>query len=135
MATGRILGENEISGLPDEPRWPDPGVKKTDRVSSEMKGARRIFGGRLAKPAVLGLALLSVAFLLHVTPHGHANNQDDPACLLCQVAHLGVTPAVTPLTFSIPLVPLGEVFALALVAESEAFISHSPSRAPPALLP
>lgn len=98
-----------------------------------MKGTPHLFGGRLAKPVALGLALLSFIFLLQVTPHGHASNQDDPACLLCQVAHVGVAPAITAPTLNIPLVPIGEVAVAAVVAETESFFSHSCSRAPPSL--
>lgn len=92
-----------------------------------------LFASRVAKPAALGLALLSFIFLLQVTPHGHASNQDDPACLLCQVAHVGVAPAISAPTLNIPLVPMGEVAIAAVVAETESFFSHFSSRAPPSL--
>ena len=100
-----------------------------------MRGTRRILWDRVAKPLTFGLAIVCLVFLLQVAPHGHANHQDDPACLLCQVAHLGVTPAVTAVTFSIPLVPLDKVSAPKLGAETESFFWHAPSRAPPSLLP
>jgi len=64
---------------------------------------------RLARPVALALALLSLAFLLQVTPHSHANGQDETACRFCQVAHLGVTPAVSVVSLSVPIVSLGEV--------------------------
>jgi len=86
---------------------------------------------RLVRPVALTLALLSLAFLLQVTPHFHANGQDEAACRLCQVAHLGVTPAVALVSFTTPIVSLGEV----AVCSADTFVQppsgHSSSRAPP----
>ena len=39
---------------------------------------------KLARPAAFTLALFLLAFLLQVTPHIHANGQDEAACNLCQ---------------------------------------------------
>ena len=89
---------------------------------------------RLAKPLALALGLLSLLFLLQVTVHSHANGQDESACRLCQVAHLGVAPAVTALLLSVPFVSFGRVQARTAHATSETFSAHSPSRAPPACL-
>jgi hypothetical protein len=86
---------------------------------------------RLARPLAFVLCLLSFLFLLQVTAHSHANGQDESACRLCQVAHLGVAPAVSALILSVPLVSLGPVAACATVHTSEPFSEHSPSRAPP----
>jgi len=86
---------------------------------------------RLAKPLAFALCLLSLIFLLQVTAHSHANGQDESACRLCQVAHLGVAPVVSALVLSVPLVSLGRVVACATVHTSEPFSEHSPSRAPP----
>ena len=58
---------------------------------------------RIARPLVFVFALLSLVFLLQVTPHGHANRQHEAACTLCQVAHVGVTPAISHIVLSDPL--------------------------------
>jgi len=89
-------------------------------------------GWRMARPAALALALLSLLFLLQVTPHTHANGHDEAACRLCQAAHIGVTPAVSGIVLTIPLAPVGEVAAKHLVRVTESFLSHSDPRAPPA---
>jgi hypothetical protein len=86
---------------------------------------------RLARSLALALALLSLVFLLQVTPHGHANGQDEAACRLCQAAHLGVIPTVSAIAPSVPLVPVSQVAALAVDVVSESFLSHSDPRAPP----
>jgi hypothetical protein len=86
---------------------------------------------RLARSLALALALLSLVFLLQVTPHGHANGHDEAACRLCQAAHLGVVPTVSSITASVPLVPVSEVATLSLGIVSESFLSHSDPRAPP----
>jgi len=86
---------------------------------------------RLARPVALALALLSLAFLLQVTPHFHANGQDEAACRLCQVAHLGVTPAVALISFSIPIVSLGEVVVYSAVSFAEPPSGRPSSRGPP----
>jgi len=85
----------------------------------------------MTKPVAFALALISLVFLLQVTPHGHANGHDEAACRLCQVAHLGVTPAVSAATLTLPLVPVGHVAATAPVAEAELYFARSSSRAPP----
>lgn len=89
-------------------------------------------GWRMARPMALALALLSLLFLLQVTTHSHANGQDEAACRLCQAAHIGVTPAVSGIVITIPLVPVGEVAASHIVRATESFLSHSDPRAPPA---
>ena len=89
---------------------------------------------RRRRPAgclVLALALLSLAFLLQVTPHSHANGHDEAACRLCQVAHLGVVPTVSGIASSIPLAPVSEIATFTLGIASESFLSHSDPRAPP----
>jgi hypothetical protein len=88
-------------------------------------------GRRLAWSLAFALALLSLLFLLQVTPHGHANGQDEAACRLCQAAHLGVIPTVSEIISSIPLVPVSEVAAAELSVATESFVSHSNPRAPP----
>lgn len=88
---------------------------------------------RLAKPLAIALGLLSLLFLLQVTTHEHANGQDESACRLCQMAHLGVAPAVSVQPLSVPLVSCGLVTATVSLHISESFSAHSPSRAPPAL--
>lgn len=88
---------------------------------------------RLAKPLAIALGLLSLLFLLQVTTHSHANGQDESACRLCQVAHLGVAPAVSAPVLSVPLISYGQVTDTVSLNISECFSSHSPSRAPPSL--
>jgi hypothetical protein len=85
----------------------------------------------LAKSMALALSLLSLLFLLQVTPHGHANGQDEAACRLCQAAHMGVIPTISGIVLSIPLAPVCEVEASELAAVAESFFSHSDPRAPP----
>ena len=88
---------------------------------------------RLAKPLAIALGLLSLLFLLQVTTHAHANGQDESACRLCQIAHLGVAPAVSVQVLSVPLFSYGRVTATVTLHVSESFSEHSPSRAPPSL--
>lgn len=89
---------------------------------------------RLAKPLAFALALLSLVFLLQVTTHSHANGHDEPACRLCQVAHLGAAQAVSAVVLSIPLVSFGQVAVNFTPEVSEFFSEDSPSRAPPSLV-
>jgi hypothetical protein len=89
-------------------------------------------GGHWARSIAIALALLSLIFLLQVTPHEHANGQDEAACRLCQVAHVSVIPAVSGIVFSVPLVPVGEVAAPQVPATTESFFFHADPRAPPA---
>ena len=87
---------------------------------------------RLFKPLAFSLALLSVLFLIQIVPHAHAKHQDEAACRICQVGHLGVTPAVSAITLSVPFVSFGQIAPSAILISSQNFTSHSPSRAPPA---
>jgi hypothetical protein len=89
-------------------------------------------GGRWAKSVAVTLALLSLVFLLQVTPHEHANGQDEAACRLCQAAHVSAIPAVSGTVLSVPLVAIGEVAAPRVQATSESFPLHADPRAPPA---
>jgi hypothetical protein len=92
----------------------------------------RVLGKRsLAQSLALALCLLALLFLLQVTPHGHANGQDEAACRLCQAAHLSVIPTVSAIVSSIPLVPISEVATLDLKAAPQSFCRHSDPRAPP----
>ena len=88
---------------------------------------------RSAKPLAIALGLLSFLFLLQVSTHSHAGGQDESACRLCQVAHLGVAPALSALVLSVPLVSFGQVATTATFTVSEVFFEQSPSRAPPSL--
>jgi len=85
------------------------------------------------KPAALGLACFLFVFLLQVIPHQHANGQDEAACRLCQVAHLGVATAVAVVSPNVPLALLGTVAVLTVAADTQVLFAHSPSRAPPLL--
>lgn len=87
---------------------------------------------RVARPLAFALALLSLVFLLQVAPHGHGIGQDEGACRLCQAAHVGVTPAISGIVLSVPLVPVGEVAASSVRPSLEIFLRHSDPRAPPA---
>lgn len=84
--------------------------------------------------AVFIVALLFVVFLTQAGTHSHANGQDDPACGLCQVAHIGIAPAITDVLLSLILLYFGEIPALVCQYFAEPFSAHSPSRAPPALI-
>ena len=86
---------------------------------------------RLSKPLACALALFALSFLLQVVPHNHASSHDEAACRLCQVAHLGMTPAVSPPSFSVPLVLVGLTTSFVAVASLEFCFAHSSSRAPP----
>lgn len=86
---------------------------------------------RLSKPLACALALFALAYLLQVVPHSHANHHDEAACRLCQVAHLGVTPAVSVPFFSVPFISFGVIATFTAAALPEFFFEHSPSRAPP----
>jgi hypothetical protein len=88
--------------------------------------------GGWARSIAVALALLSLIFLLQVTPHEHANGQDEAACRLCQVAHISAIPALSGIVFSVPLVPVGEVAAPRVLAATESFFIHADPRAPPA---
>jgi hypothetical protein len=90
---------------------------------------------RLFKPLAFSLALLSLLFLIQVFPHAHANNHEEAACQICQVSHLGVTPAVATITLSIPFVSFGEIVLAETCTPSETLSSRSSSRAPPVCLP
>jgi len=86
---------------------------------------------RFARPLACALAVLALVFLLQVTPHGHSNGQDEAACRLCQAAHLSVTPALSGIVLSVPLVPVGEVAAPSAGTARESFFRHFDSRGPP----
>lgn len=86
---------------------------------------------RLFKPLAISLALFSLLFLVQLVPHAHANNHEAAACRICQVGHLGVTPAVSAITLSVPFVAFGQVAPAAILISAQDFSSYSPSRAPP----
>ena len=86
---------------------------------------------RLARPLVSVFALVALLYFAQVVPHAHANGQDEAACRLCQVGHIGVTPAVSAPTLVVPFVSFGVVAVLPELIASQLFSEHSPSRAPP----
>jgi hypothetical protein len=96
-----------------------------------MQSVAHSLSRRLFKPLAFSLALLSVLFLIQIVPHAHAKHQDEAACRICQVGHLGVTPAVSAISLSVPFVNFGQVAPIAILISSQNFITHSPSRAPP----
>ena len=88
--------------------------------------------GRLARSLVIALALASLVFLLQISTHTHTNGQEEAACLLCQAAHIGATPAVSTVALSVPFVPVGQVSAPSVSSVLDSFFHHSDPRAPPA---
>lgn len=81
----------------------------------------------------VALALVSLFFLLQVVPHAHASGQDDRACGLCQVAHMGAVLAVSMALLSVVLLYFGEILLPYCRKFADSFFVQSPSRAPPAL--
>ena len=96
-----------------------------------MQAVKHPYLSRLAKPLACLLAVFALTFLLQVAPHLHASNHDEAACRLCQVAHLGVAPAVALPWISAPLVSFGTITAVVTASLAEFFLEQSPSRAPP----
>ncbi len=88
---------------------------------------------RLLVTIAVSLALATLFFLLQVAPHAHPNGQDDPACGLCQIAHVGMAPAVYAVLLSLVLLHFGEIHAAIALSFTQIFSSQSSSRAPPAL--
>lgn len=86
---------------------------------------------RLFKPLALSLALLSLFFLIGVIPHAHSNNQEEATCTLCQVGHVSVTPAVSTIILSAPLVNFGRIVPDEISISTQTLSSQSSSRAPP----
>ncbi len=96
-----------------------------------MQSVAHSLSRRLFKPLAFSLALLSILLLIQLVPHAHANHQDGSTCQICQVSHLGVTPAVSAISLSVPFVSFGQIAPAAILISSQSFTSHSPSRAPP----
>ena len=86
---------------------------------------------RFAKPLAMGLAILSLVFFLQIAAHGHNNSRLDGACRVGQMALKGVAPAVAAVTFTTPLMVLGEVAAEVVHATTQDSVSQSSPRAPP----
>jgi hypothetical protein len=86
---------------------------------------------RFAKPLALALAILSLVFFLQIAAHGHNNSRQDGACRVCQMAHVGMAPAVASVTLSVPLVVVGEVTAEVVATATQDSASQSSPRAPP----
>jgi hypothetical protein len=74
--------------------------------------------GRLARVLVFALTFASLVFLLQISTHTHTNGQEEAACLLCQAAHIGATPAVSTVGLSFRSCRLGKSSRLALVPHS-----------------
>jgi hypothetical protein len=89
---------------------------------------------RLSRGLALALAMVSLFLLLQLTAHGHKNGQDEAACLLCQVAHIGVTPALAAIVLSAPIMEFRAVSLQTVGAAPEAAADNSPSRAPPSFV-
>jgi hypothetical protein len=99
----------------------------------EMEELVHPYMRRLAKPLAFGLTLFALSFLLQLAPHSHATGHEEAACSLCQVAHIGVAPAVALASLCVPLVSFGSIASFAEVSLSEFSFEYSPSRAPPFL--
>jgi hypothetical protein len=89
---------------------------------------------RLATSVIVSLALLSFFFLLQVAPHSHADGHDEAACRICQIAHIGVAPAVSAILLNPILLYFGEIFAPRGLYLADSFSADSPARAPPSLI-
>jgi hypothetical protein len=89
---------------------------------------------RLARVVILALALASLVFLLGVTAHQHTNGQEEAACLLCQAAHISVTPTVSGIELSVPFIPIDDVAPTSVGSARDSFYHHSNPRAPPAAI-
>jgi hypothetical protein len=96
-----------------------------------MKATVERRGTRFAKPLALGLAILSLFFLVQITAHGHENGRPDTACRICQVAHVAVGLAVSAVALNVPFAPVGMLARTAPESELESFRSYASSRAPP----
>lgn len=107
---------------------------KRDKGCARLKSFVHPYLGRIGKPVAAALALLGLAFLLQLTPHTHTSGQDEAACGLCQVAHVGVTPAVSAPVLCAPLVSFGLIAKVTASFVPEFFFSESASRAPPSLI-
>jgi len=86
---------------------------------------------RLAKPLAMGLAILWLVFFLQIAAHGHSDGWQDGACRLCQLAHVGMAPALAAATLATPLEVVGEVTIEVSVATRQDCSSQSSPRAPP----
>ena len=86
---------------------------------------------RFAKPLALGLAVLALAFFLQIAGHGHNDSRQDSTCRVCQLAHVGVGPALVAVTLAAPLVLVGRVTTPVLEAVTQVSFSQSSPRAPP----
>jgi hypothetical protein len=89
---------------------------------------------RRATSVIVLLALLSFFFLLQVAPHSHADGHDEAACRICQIAHIGVAPAVSAVLLNPVLLHFDEILAPRRVHFTDSFSADSPSRAPPSLI-
>jgi hypothetical protein len=86
---------------------------------------------RRATSVIVLLALLSFFFVLQVAPHSHADGHDEAACRICQIAHIGVAPAVSAVLLHPVLFYFGEILAPRSLHFIDSFSPDSPSRAPP----
>src|SRR3974390_3235999 len=96
-----------------------------------MYAVVQIKRNRFTKTLAMGLAVLALVFFLQITAHGHNDSRQDSACRVCQLAHVGVAPAVAVVTLTTPLVAIGRVTAQVSKSEIRDFSSQSSPRAPP----
>ncbi len=96
-----------------------------------MYGSTQTRRSGSTKALAVVLALVSLVFLFQITTHGHKDARKDAACRVCQVAHVGVAPAVAAVTLIVPLVVVGEVTAEVVAVAPQDSALHSSPRAPP----
>jgi len=78
------------------------------------------------------LSLFTVFFVVVSTSHMHSESQGDPACRICQLAHIGVPAALDADGLAAPLIEWSDLPGDVRYLHSELFLSSAPSRAPPA---
>jgi len=108
-----------------------PGKPSIGDLSILMYGAAQPRRTRFAKALAFGLAILSLVFFLQIVAHGHNDSRQDGACRVCQLAHIGIAPAVAAVTFAAPMAIVGEVAAEVVGATAQESASQSSPRAPP----
>lgn len=86
---------------------------------------------RFIKTLAVGLAVLALVFFFQIAAHGHNDSRQDSACRVCQLAHVGVGPAVAVITLTTPRVAVGQVTTQVRQSEIRDFSSQSSPRAPP----
>jgi hypothetical protein len=87
----------------------------------------------LVRALAVALALVALIFSVQTFSHTHPDGQEQAACQLCQIAHVGILTSFSAPVAVAPLAPTGQIQQPILVIHEEQFSFASPSRAPPAL--